>query len=166
MENRLYLIDVSNLFHRAFWGNDPLTTSTGQSVQGLYGITKMIHAIVRDFKPTHIVAAMEGGDLLRKNISPDYKGNRSEPNEDLVNQMKLLPELMAGMGIKTVSVKGYEADDVIGTFAYRGMIKPEINEVKIVSGDKDFSQLLLNDKTKILDLGKGLEIGRKEVMEK
>lgn len=92
MGNRLYLIDVSNMFYRAFWGNEALTTSYGMPVQAIHGVTRMINALIRDQKPTHIIAGLEGGNLLRKQISPLYKANRSEKPEELAKQEEMLPE--------------------------------------------------------------------------
>lgn len=150
---KIFLIDTMNLFHRAFWGNEPLHTSYGMPVQGLYGFTKSVFMLLDQHKPDMIVFAMESKTKnIRKTLSPVYKANRQEPNEDLKVQLKMLPELLDGFGYPIVSADGYEGDDVIATLAEKYKAS---NDIYIISGDKDFNQLV-GGNVKIYDPAKDL----------
>jgi DNA polymerase-1 len=165
--SKFLIVDVSNLFHRSFWGSDPLTTSGGMMVQGLHGFVRGMNALMRDHKPDYIALAMESrSPSFRKSIEPLYKANRSEPSDDLKNQLQMLPRLIEALGYKTYRVEGFEADDVIGTLAVKAkdMLGPD-GQVYIVSSDKDFSQLVDN-KVKLLDLMKGAIIDEEAVFNK
>ena len=162
---KFYIIDVSNMFYRAFWGTDPLTTSYGQTVQGIHGFISMLEAVVRDNKPDYIALALESDSgSFRKDIDPTYKANRSEPNPDLKSQLEMLPKLLKALNYPTFRASGLEADDVIGGLATQAIANPDV-EVVIVSSDKDFSQLV-NDRITIFDSMKGKRIGQQEVFEK
>lgn len=165
--SKFLIVDVSNLFHRSFWGSDPLSTSSGMLVQGLHGFVRGMNAIMRDHKPDYIALAMESKTpSFRKNIEPLYKANRSEPNEDLKNQLNMLPRLIEALGYKTYTKDGFEADDIIGTLAVKGkeLLGAE-GEIYIVSSDKDFAQLV-DQKVKLLDLMKGVVIDEEGVFNK
>jgi DNA polymerase-1 len=158
----LYLFDVSNIFYRSFYGNDRLSTSYGLPTQGLYGFLRTISAIVREQKPEHVAFVMEGhGESPRKAIEPLYKANRSEPPEDLITQLKMLPELMYVMGYPTFSYPGYEADDTIATLANEAVKR--LFDVVIVSSDKDFNQLICPGIRK-LDVAKNTMVDEQEVV--
>jgi DNA polymerase-1 len=157
---KVYLIDTMNLFHRAFWGNEPLKTSYGLPVQGLYGFCKMVYMILDDHKPDLVIFALESKTKnLRKQKSSAYKANRQELPEDLKTQLNMLPELLSGFGYPAISVDGYEGDDVIASLCEK---YKENNEVYIVSGDKDFNQLVSNT-VKIYDISKDTLIGPSDV---
>jgi DNA polymerase-1 len=159
--NSLYIIDVSNMFYRAFWGLDPLTTPDGRPTQALHGFLTMLNGIVRDKKPTYVALALESkGPNWRKAIYPAYKGNRTEPNPDLTFQLNQMPALLEALNYPTFQSEGYEADDVIGALAQHG--ERLGMEVFIVSSDKDFSQLV-NNNIRIYDHMKGIIIGEQEV---
>jgi DNA polymerase-1 len=149
-----------NLFHRAFWGNEPLKTSYDMPVQGLYGFSKMIYMLLDDHKPDLLIFAMESKTKsVRKQKSPTYKANRQELPEDLKVQLNMLPELLNGFGYPVLSSDGYEGDDVIASLAEK---YKENNEIYIVSGDKDFNQLVSNN-VKIYDISKDLLIAPSDV---
>jgi DNA polymerase-1 len=160
----LYIVDVSNLFYRAFWGLDPLTTPDGRPTQALHGFLTMLNGIVRDKKPTYVALALESkGPNWRKQIYPAYKGNRTEPNPDLTYQLNQMPALLEALNYPTFQADGYEADDVIGSLAVQG--ERLGLEVYIVSSDKDFSQLVSGN-IRIYDHMKGLILGEQEVFAK
>jgi DNA polymerase-1 len=160
----LYIIDVANMFYRAFWGLDPLTTPDGRPSQALHGFLTMLNGIIRDKKPDYVALALESrGENWRKQIYPAYKGNRTEPNPDLTFQLNQMPALLEALNYPTFQADGYEADDVIGALAKRG--EGLGMEVCIVSSDKDFSQLV-NNNIRIYDHMKGIVIGPSEVFAK
>jgi len=138
---KLYIFDTQNIFYRSFYAPEGLTTSYGMPVQGLHGLVRMVHSIMRDHKPDLVAFAMEGGGQnLRKNLDPTYKANRTEPPDDLKIQIQILPELMEAMGYPTVKYEGYEADDTIASLCKKAT-EQGIHSV-IVSSDKDFCQLI------------------------
>jgi DNA polymerase I len=142
--SKLFVFDVSNIFYRAFYGNDALTTSYGMPVGGLYGFVKTVQGIIRDGKPDLIAFAVEGeGESLRKSIDPIYKANRGDAPEELILQKRMLGELMASMRYPVFGYAGYEADDTIATLS--GWAVGQDLSVTIVSSDKDFTQLVSDD---------------------
>jgi len=151
VDMRFYIFDTSNLFHRAFWGNDRLATSDGFPTQGLHGFIQIVNGLMRDHKPDLVAFAMEGGESLRKVMDPQYKANRQELPDDLKLQLKMLPELMNAMGYPAFKSSGYEADDIIATLARLG--ESMDLDVVIVSSDKDFCQLV-SDKVLIYNIAK------------
>jgi len=149
---RILIFDVSNIFYRAFWGSDPLTTSGGFPVQGLHGFIRMVHSIMRDGKPDLVAFAMEGGGQSpRKNLEPLYKANRSEVPEDLRLQLAMLPELMHAMGYPTFKYETFEADDTIASLVKKSL--EQGLEPIIVSSDKDFCQIIRGN-VKMLNISK------------
>jgi DNA polymerase I len=149
---KLFVFDVSNIFYRAFYGGDRLTTSYGMPVNGLHGFLRMVHGIMQDHKPDLVAFAMEGGGTsVRKQLNPEYKANRSEPPADLVLQLEKMPELMQAMGYPTFKLPNYEADDVICTLVTKAV--EQGLEPVIVSSDKDFCQLVQGS-VKMLNLSK------------
>lgn len=141
MKKKLYLVDVSSMFFRAFFAIRELRNSDGLPTNALYGFLSMTIKLLKDFKPTHMVYCRDRKEpSFRKDLDPRYKANRSEMPEDLALQMPYIKKLTEVLGIPQVEAAGYEADDVIGSLSKWG----EANgfEVVIVSGDKDFAQLI------------------------
>lgn len=161
---KLFIFDVSNIFYRAFWGSDKLSTSHGFPTQGLHGFVRMIQSILRDHRPDLVAFAMEGGgDSPRKQIEPLYKANRSEIPQDLKLQLESLPDLMHVMGYPTFKFAGFEADDTIATLVKKAL--EQGLEPVIVSSDKDFMQLL-TPPVKMLHVAKNEMMGHQEVFAK
>lgn len=149
---KLYIFDTQNIFYRAFYAPEGLTTSYGLPVQGLHGLVRTVFSMMRDHKPDFVAFAMEGGGTnLRKNLDPTYKANRTEPPDELKAQLAILPELMEAMGYPTVRYPGYEADDTIAALTKKA--GEQGLETVIVSSDKDFCQLI-NDKVKMFNVSK------------
>jgi DNA polymerase-1 len=138
---RLFIIDMMNLAFRSYYGYRDLATSTGRPTGVCYGFSKTIQKIIEEYNPTHMVVAKEGGGkTFRHELYEDYKSNRSDKPIDLDPQIQDLIKMIQVFGIPTVSAKGFEADDVIGTLAKR-FASPDCH-VFIASGDKDFMQLV------------------------
>lgn len=160
----LAIIDVQNMFYRAFWGTDPLVTSYGRPVQGIHGFLSILTATLKAINPDYIALALESkGKSFRKDIDPLYKSNRQEPSQELIDQKELLSDLLKALNYPTFQAEGFEADDVIGTLATRA--KENGLKVIIVSSDKDFSQLV-DENITIYDSMKNLHIGKEEVLAK
>ena len=158
-----YIIDVANMFYRAFWGLDPLSTPDGRPTQALHGFLTMLNGIVKEKNPDYVCLALESDTSWRKELDPTYKANRTELNPDLAFQLQKLPDLLRALNYPALRMPRYEADDVVGSLAELG--KNLGWDTYIVSSDKDFCQLVC-DKVQIYDHMKGVVIGPHEVIAK
>ena len=141
MKNKIYIVDVSSMFFRAFYAIRPLTSTKGVPVNAVYGFISMIVKLMKDKNPDHIVFCYDRKEpSFRKDLYVDYKANRTTMPDDLQVQMPYLKQVANLFGITDVEVPTFEADDLIGTITK--MAEKENYEVFIVSGDKDFCQLI------------------------
>lgn len=153
---RLLLLDGHSLAYRAFYALpvENFSTSTGQPTNAVYGFTSMLINLLRDERPTHVAVAF---DVSRRSFRterfPDYKATRAATPEAFVGQVELLRDVIAALGITSVSVEGYEADDVIATLATQA--EAADLEVLIVTGDRDTFQLV-TPRTTVLYPRKGV----------
>lgn len=161
---KLYLIDGANYLFRAFYAIGPLSTSQGLPTNALYGFTQMLVSLVRDEKPDYIAVLFDTKEpTFRDALYPAYKANRKESPEDLVPQFPYVRPIVEALGIAAFERPGFEADDLMGTFARR--FASDDLDVVIVSGDKDLMQLV-DDHVTLLDTMKQKRIGKNEVWEK
>ena len=139
--SKLYLVDASSLFFRAFYAIRPLSNAQGLPTNAVYGFLTMILKLVKDESPDYLIFCYDRKEpSFRKDIYPEYKANRSEMPEDLIPQIPYIYRLAETLGIRGLQKEGFEADDLIGAFAEWG-VKHNC-QVSIVSGDKDFAQLV------------------------
>jgi DNA polymerase-1 len=137
----LYLIDGSSQMYRAYHAIRGLTGPDGRSTNAVYGFVAMLRKLVADHKPDAIAAAFDlEGPTFRDGLSDHYKANRAPMPEDLVEQIPWIHQACSALGVPVVAIKGFEADDVIGTLARQG--EAAGFEVAIVTGDKDLFQLV------------------------
>lgn len=138
---KIYLVDVSSMFFRAFYAIRALSNPAGMPTNAVYGLLSMTIKLMREKKPDYMAFCYDlPTPSFRKEIDPRYKAHRSEMPEDLVPQIPYIKKLALAMGIPCFEKEGFEADDIIGTitkWSRRNNI-----EVEIVSGDKDFCQLV------------------------
>lgn len=161
---KLYLVDVSSLFFRAFYAIRPLTSPSGIPVNAVYGFLSMSLKLLREEQPDYIAFCFDRPEpSFRKDLDPNYKANRTEMPEDLVPQMPYMRRIGEVLGITCLDQKGFEADDLIGTLAKWG--STHALDTYIVSGDKDFGQIV-SEHICIMDTMKDLKLGPKEVKEK
>ncbi len=138
---KIYLIDISSLFFRAFYAVRPLTSPSGVPVNAIYGLLSMLVKLLKSERPEYIVVCYDRKEpSFRKEIYDEYKANRSEMPQDLVTQLPYMKKLIDLLGMPSLEVPRYEADDLIGTLARIAF--DQKMEVVIVSGDKDFAQLI------------------------
>lgn len=138
---KIYLIDVSAMFFRAFYAIRTLTSPSGLPVNAIYGFLSMLIKLKKEDNPEYIVFCYDRKEpSFRKDVYEAYKAHRTEMPEDLGVQIPYIKKLAEFMGIPAYEAEGYEADDIIGTLARWG--KKENYEVFIVSGDKDFGQIV------------------------
>ena len=148
---KVVLVDGNNLLFRSYYATaysgNIMRNSKGFPTNGLYGFVSMINKIVNEEKPKYMLVAFDIGKTFRHEKYDDYKGGRSETPDELKMQFPVAKEILVAMGIKYLEVVGYEADDIIGTFA--SMIdKSDKYNGLIVSSDKDLLQLI-SDKVSV-----------------
>jgi DNA polymerase I len=161
---KLYLVDVSSLFFRAFYAIPPLRTSQGLPTNALYGFLSMVIKLLRENKPDYMAFCYDRKEpSFRHELYADYKANRTEMPEDLEPQIPYIKKLTEVLGIFGIEKDKFEADDLIGTLALLGA--KENCDVSIVSGDKDFAQLV-NDRISMYDTMKNVRYDRHGVIEK
>ena len=141
-EKILYLVDVSSFFFRAYYAiSSHLTNKKGLPTNALFGLLSMTEKFIKEKKPEYLVYCFDHEKpSFRVDLYPEYKANRGEAPEDLVVQIPYIKKLVSALNIPWVERAGFEADDLIGSLACRG--EKEHFQVMIVSGDKDFAQLV------------------------
>ena len=138
----LYILDVSALFFRSYYAISlNMKNDRGLPTNALYGVLKMIQQLARNKSPDYLVACFDTKEpSFRKNLYSEYKANRTEMPEDLIAQVPYLKTMMERLKIPFWEKPGFEADDLIASLTHTAHQKNI--EVYIVSGDKDFAQLI------------------------
>lgn len=168
-DSHLVLVDGSSYIFRAYHALPPLTRKTdGAPVGAVAGFSNMLFKLLReqtgDRRPTHFAVIFDASShTFRNEIYDQYKANRSEPPEDLVPQFPMTREATLAFGVPSIEQEGYEADDIIATYAKQA--EAHGARVTIVSSDKDLMQLV-SDKVRMYDTMKDRDIGPDEVVEK
>ena len=140
-ENPLILIDGSSYLYRAYHALPPLMSSKNQPTGAIRGVISMINKILLDHPNSPLAVIFDAkGKTFRHEMYKDYKANRPPMPEDLVQQIEPINQIIEALGIKLLSIKGVEADDVIGTLAKEAS-EAGLNTV-ISTGDKDMTQLV------------------------
>lgn len=140
---KLYLVDVSAMFFRAFYAIRPLTSPSGVPVNAVYGFLSMMIKLFKEEKPEYLCFCYDRKERsFRKDLYEQYKAHRTEMPEDLAKQIPYIKRLAEYLGVPAFEIPGYEADDIIGALTKWG--RHHNMEVFIVSGDKDFGQLIGN----------------------
>ncbi|MDC7695874.1 DNA polymerase I [Asticcacaulis sp. DXS10W] len=166
---RLVLIDGSGYIFRAYHGLPPLTRkSDGLPVGAVSGFCNMLYKLIKenrgDDAPSHLAVIFDAGaHTFRNDLYDQYKAHRPPPPEDLIPQFPLIRQATKAFGIHNVELLGFEADDLICTYAHLAV--QQGFEVTIISSDKDLMQLV-NDHVSMLDPVKGTHVGREQVIEK
>ncbi len=138
---RLFLIDGSSQMYRAYHAIHGLTGPDGKSTNAVYGFSTMLRKLLADHSPEFIAASFDlPGRTFRDDLSADYKANRAPMPSDLADQVPLVREACEALGVPVLTYERYEADDVIGTLAMQA--RAADFDVAIVTGDKDFFQLV------------------------
>lgn len=163
-KTQLFLIDTSSLIFRAFYAIRNLTSPDGTPVNALYGVLSMILKLIQNHQPQHLIFCYDSKEKgERYQVYPNYKANRGAMPEELIPQMSLIKEAIELLGFNAFESTGIEADDLIGTLAKQAEALGW--EVVIVSGDKDFAQLL-SEQIKMYDTMKETWIGPAEAKQK
>ena len=153
MAEKFLLIDGSSLIHRAFFALPPLTTKKGVNTGAVYGFCNMLLKLLTDMRPDYVVIAFDKSrQTFRRAKYKEYKAQRKPTPTELSEQFPLAMDLFKKMGINTLELDDYEADDIIGTLSAAA---PKDMEVYIVTGDKDEFQLI-QDNVKVLYTKRGI----------
>ena len=120
MSQKILLIDGHSILNRAFYGLPDLTNSEGRHTGAVYGFLNILFRILEEEKPDYLTVAFDlHAPTFRHKIYDAYKGTRKGMPEELAEQVPLMKEMLGAMGVKIVSMEGYEADDILGTLARR-----------------------------------------------
>lgn len=144
--SRLFLVDGYALIYRAFFAliSRPLTTSRGENTSAAWGVVNFLQRLLQTHKPEYLAWVHDSGLSFRHERYPAYKATRekltSELQADFDRGMERIREVLDASRVPIITLQGYEADDVIGTLAVQGA-QAGLNVV-VVSGDKDFQQLV------------------------
>ena len=148
--NRLLLVDGNSIMNRSYFalaGRSNLTALDGTPTGALHAYLNTLHRYITEFQPTHICTLFDRREkTFRHEKYPEYKAKRHKMDEDLVVQMPLIKDILDALGQARYELAGYEADDLIGTYAH--LAQDEGFEVRILTGDKDDFQLI-NDRVSV-----------------
>ena len=166
--DHLFLVDGSGYIFRAYHALPPLTRkSDGLQVNAVLGFCNMLWKLLAEMKndkPTHLAVVFDKSEkTFRSDFYPEYKAHRPDAPEDLIPQFPLIREAVHAFEIPCLEQAGFEADDLIATYAR--LATEAKATTTIVSSDKDLMQLVGNGVT-MYDTMKDRRIGRAEVIEK
>ncbi len=163
---RLFLVDAYALifkYYYAFMGR-PMRNHAGMNTSIVYGFTKFLRDIQKREKPDLLGVAFDPkGGCFRRDIYPEYKANRPATPEDILRSVPYVKRIVEAMCIPVLEVPGFEADDVIGTLAKKG--DEAGYEVFMVTPDKDYGQLVGENRKLYKQKGDGIEIIDKEAIQ-
>ncbi len=159
---KITIIDTFGFFFRSFFALPPLKTKDGFPTGLLTGFVNFIYSL-KDLKSDYLLFALDSKKNFREEIYSEYKANRQIPPQDLSLQINVAIEWIEKMGFKSISIEGYEADDIIATIS--NLAKKANFEVMIISSDKDLYQLI-DEKVKLFDPIKKEIIDEKKCIEK
>ncbi len=151
---RLFLIDAYALVYRAWFAfaNRPLTNAKGENTSAPFGFASFLQGILDEHRPEYMAVVFDSGRSHREQLYPAYKATREKMPDELRESLPRIEALVAAFGSRVVAVDGWEADDVIGTLAAQAVARGM--EAVIVSGDKDFYQLV-GPGVRLLNPGRG-----------
>jgi DNA polymerase I len=167
--DHVFLVDGSGYVFRAYHALPPITRkSDGLQLNAVFGFCNMLWKLLRDMKPedkpTHLAVVFDKSEkTFRTTMYPDYKAHRPDPPDDLIPQFKFIREAVAAFDLPCLEQNGFEADDLIATYAR--LASEAGAKTSIVSSDKDLMQLV-SDNVTMFDTMKDKTIGRAEVIEK
>ena len=162
----VYLIDGSSFIFRAYFATfrNPMTRSDGTPVNAVFGFCNMLMKLLNETDADHVCVVFDTArKTFRNDIYSEYKAHRPSPPDDLIPQFDLVRQAVEAFNVSAVEMAGYEADDLIATYAKQASAMGA--EVTIVSIDKDLMQLV-DDNISMLDTMKNRVIKHAEVVEK
>ncbi|MEY3493010.1 MAG: polymerase, partial [Actinomycetota bacterium] len=147
---RLLLLDGNSLTYRAFFGlPTDMVTASGQVTNAVFGFTSMLVTMLKDHRPTGLVVAFDRSEpTFRHEAEPKYKAQRESAPDILRQQLGIVREVLAALGVPAIEIPGFEADDIIATVADRAVDGGF--DVMIVTGDRDSYQLVRDPHVRVL----------------
>ncbi|HVX48973.1 MAG TPA: DNA polymerase I, partial [Chitinophagaceae bacterium] len=145
MKNKLFLLDAFALIFRAYYAliRNPRITSKGRNTNAQFGFTNTLFDLINREKPTHLAVCFDTAAPTERHTDFEgYKANRQEAPEDLLDSIDDIKRIIRCFNLPVIEVDGYEADDVIGTLAWKAADAGY--EVYMVTPDKDYGQLLVH----------------------
>ncbi|MCE2716072.1 MAG: DNA polymerase I [Pseudomonadota bacterium] len=137
----LHLVDGSGYIFRAYYALPPLTSPKGVPVGAVYGFCNMLYRLIEKVDSNRLLVIFDAGrKTFRQDIYPDYKAHRPPPPDDLIPQFSLIREACEAFGVPSVELPGFEADDLIASYAKTTVERGD--KAQIISADKDLMQLL------------------------
>lgn len=138
------LIDGSSLIFRAFFALPNLSNNDGVMTNGVYGFLTMYRNAFDKYKPDYVLVAFDrSSKTFRNDEYKDYKANRDKTPNELSYQFGILKDVLDSMGVKYTDLDGFEADDIVGTYAR--MAKEAGDKAVLITGDRDYLQLVDDD---------------------
>lgn len=170
---RLVLLDGHALLYRAFHAMPPFTSPDGRQSGAVYGFVNVVLRVLRELEPRYLIACFDApGPTFRDKLYADYKATRAETPPDLITQEPITKEALAALAIPTFACPGWEADDIIATLVEQASpgdrekkradndenakTEFEVDEIVIVTGDRDLLQLA-SQTVKIYLLRRGIK---------
>ena len=143
--SKLFLLDAYALIYRSYYAfiKNPRINSKGFNTSAILGFVNTLHEVIQKEKPTHLGVAFDPhGKTFRDDAFPNYKAQREKTPEDIKLSVPIIKQVLEAMNIPILEVEGYEADDVIGTFATQAA--KEGIDTYMLTPDKDYAQLVQN----------------------
>ena len=143
--SKLFLLDAYALIYRSYYAfiKNPRINSKGFNTSAILGFVNTLHEVIQKEKPTHLGVAFDPhGKTFRDDAFPNYKAQREKTPEDIKLSVPIIKQVLKAMNIPILEVEGYEADDVIGTFATQAA--KEGIDTYMLTPDKDYAQLVQN----------------------
>jgi DNA polymerase I len=146
----LFLVDGSGFIFRAFYGlKIQMTRADGTPTNAVFGFCNMLVKLLDDTEADYLAVIFDTArKTFRNDIYPDYKANRGDPPEELIPQFPLVRDATRAFNVPAIEMPGYEADDIIATYARRAAEAGD--RVTVLSSDKDMMQLV-NDRVSLQD---------------
>lgn len=149
MSKSIICVDGNSIINRAYYGIRPLSTQDGRQTNAVYGVITMLHRLVEDIQPEYMVVCFDvHAKTFRHKAYEDYKAGRHETPSELLEQFEPTKECLKALGAVCVEKPGYEADDLIGTYAK--MANDNGISAYVVTGDRDSLQLISDNTTVVL----------------
>ena len=147
---KLMVLDGNSLAYRAFFAlPTDMATASGQVTNSVYGFCTMLLSLLKEQKPDGVVVVFDRKEPTFRHVAaPEYKAQREAQPDILYQQMDIIKEVLAAMGIATIDAAGFEGDDLIATVAT--MAERDQQDLLIVTGDRDSYQLVKDPYIRVL----------------
>ncbi len=166
-DTALYLLDGYGLIYRSYFAfiRNPLRNPEGRNTSAIFGFFRSLLLLLREREPKYFLVALDSRTPThRHELYEPYKGTREKSPDDLKDQIPIIEEILSALGVPIMRVDGYEADDIIATYAER--CRSEGRACHVISSDKDLLQLV-GGEVNVMKPGEGRfsELGREAVFE-